>query len=57
MNNIKKALRMAGFTLLLILALVGIGIGAPFLPRKREEFTDKEVTIELIDERDADERD
>lgn len=48
---------MAGFTLLLILALVGIGIGAPFLPRKREEFTDKEVTIELIDERDADERD
>lgn len=57
MNNIKKALRIAGLILLLMLALVGIGIGAVYLPRNREEFSDKEVTIELVDERNADEKD
>lgn len=48
---------MAGLILLLMLALIGIGMGAPYLPRNREEFSDKEVTIEMVDDREADEKD
>lgn len=57
MIKFKKALRMAGLILLLMLALIGIGMGAPYLPRNREEFSDKEVMIEMVDDREADEKD
>ena len=41
-----------GLILLIILALAGVGIvGGPFLPRNRQDFTRKETTIELVEEK------
>lgn len=55
MNRIKKILRTIGLILLIILALAGVGIvGAPFMPRNRQDFIAKEVTIELVDEKKED---
>jgi len=55
MNRSKKILRTLGLTLLIILALAGVGIvGAPFLPRNRQDYLGKEVTIELTDEKKED---
>ncbi|HRG79547.1 MAG TPA: hypothetical protein PL167_08045 [Cyclobacteriaceae bacterium] len=47
----KKFLRTVGLILLIVLALSGIGIvGGPMLPRTRQDFDQKEVTIELVEE-------
>lgn len=48
-------MRTLGLTLLIILALAGVVIvGAPFLPRNRQDYLGKEVTIELTDEKKED---
>jgi hypothetical protein len=55
MNRLKKVLRTVGIVLLIMLALAGVGIvGAPFLPRNRQDYIGKEVTIELVDEKNED---
>jgi hypothetical protein len=44
-----------GLIVLIILALSGIGIvGGPFLPRIRQDFDRKEVSIELVEEKKED---
>jgi len=53
MDRIKKILRIIALSLLIMLALSGIGIiGGPFLPRIRQDFDRKEVTIELVEEKE-----
>jgi hypothetical protein len=55
MHRIKKILRTIGLIVLIILALSGIGIvGGPFLPRIRQDFDRKEVSIELVEEKKED---
>ena len=55
MNHFKKVLRTIGLILLIALALSGIGIvGAPFLPRNRQDYLGKEITIELVEEKNED---
>lgn len=55
MSHFKKVLRTIGLILLIILALSGIGIiGAPFLPKNRQDYSGKEVTIELVEEKNED---
>jgi len=55
MDRIKKILRLIVLSLLIILALSGIGIiGGPFLPRIRQDFDRKEVTIELVEDKKED---
>jgi len=58
MNRFKKILRTIGLILLIVLAVSGIGIiGGPFLPRIRQDFDRKELTIELVEEKKEDSED
>ena len=43
--------RMAGFVLLILLASSGMFAGALMLPRTKEKFMNKEVTIELVEKK------
>ena len=59
MKNLKKLIRLIALVLFLILAASGIGISSVLTTKER--YTDKEITIELLqkkeDEEDEDEQD
>ena len=58
MLRLKKALRVIGLVLLIMMACTGIFAGALMLPRNREPQLKKENTIEMMDQkRDQDEPD
>ncbi len=49
MKSLKRVLRLVGFSLLLILALMGVGItGAVFVNKKEQDY-DNEVKTELVE--------
>lgn len=48
MEKFKKLARLVGLILLIALALMGVGIGLPVLPR-RERIIDNEIRIELVE--------
>lgn len=49
MKSLKRVLRLIGFSLLLILALMGVGItGAVFVNKKEQDY-DNEVKTELVE--------
>ena len=54
MDRIKKIIRLIGFTIILIIASVGLGI-APALGQRKEEHLIREVNIEMVDKREEDE--
>ncbi len=56
MDSIKKILRFLVLTVLIILALSGIGIFGNFLNTNREPYRDRELRVEQID-RKKDEED
>jgi len=49
MKNVKNVLRIVGLTLLIVLALFGVGIIGNF--NNRERYTDKRITTEQTDKR------
>ncbi|MBI3218111.1 MAG: hypothetical protein HYZ44_01220 [Bacteroidetes bacterium] len=51
MLKLKKALRVVGLVLLIIMACTGMFAGALMLPRNREPQLKKENTIEMIDQK------
>jgi len=58
MLKLKKALRVIGLVLLIIMACTGIFAGALMIPRNREPQLKKENTIEMMDQkRDQEEPD
>ena len=52
MKRFKKALRVAGLTLLILLALSGIGITGTFFTGKKEQFMDNEIKTEQVDKKE-----
>ncbi|MEM9391783.1 MAG: hypothetical protein AAGA02_14995 [Bacteroidota bacterium] len=54
MDRIKKIVRLIGFTIILIIASVGLGI-APALGQRKEEQLNRDVNIEMVDEREENE--
>lgn len=54
MDKIKKALRLIGFVVVLIIASVGLGI-APALGQRKEEYLNREVKTEMVDDQNEDE--
>ena len=54
MDRIKKIIRLIGFTIILIIASVGLGI-APALGQRKEEQLNREANIEMVDKREEDE--
>ena len=59
MKKLKKAVRLIGLLLFLLLAASGVGIGSIF--NTKERYEDKEIRIELVekkeDEEEADDQD
>jgi hypothetical protein len=55
MNKLKKALRLIGLTLLIILAMCGVGFLGALFPTNRDQQT-KPINVERKDE-DRDEND
>lgn len=55
MEKLRKLAGLTGLILLMALALMGVGIGLPLLPR-REKFLDNEVKIELFESIDRQEK-
>ena len=51
MDRIKKIIRLIGFVIILIIASVGLGI-APALGQRKEERLNREVNIEMVDEKE-----
>jgi hypothetical protein len=51
MNRWKKIFRMAGVFILILLASSGLFAGALMLPRTKEKFMNKVVTIELLEQK------
>lgn len=49
MKELKKILRVLALTLLILLALSGVGIIGAFFSNNRERYRDKEIKIELVD--------
>jgi hypothetical protein len=49
MKELKKILRVLVLTLLILLALSGIGIIGAFFSNNRERYRDKEITFEMVD--------
>ncbi len=48
MKKLKKAFRLVGFIILILLAVTGVFAGALMLPRNREKYLRKEITTEQI---------
>lgn len=51
MKNVKKAFRLFGWILIIMLALSGLGIAI----HNKERYRDKEVTIELVEKKEDEE--
>ncbi|MEQ8425485.1 MAG: hypothetical protein RIA63_12295 [Cyclobacteriaceae bacterium] len=52
MKIIKKALRLFGLVLIMIIASVGIGISGALLPPTREKYRNPEIRIEQVDKKE-----
>jgi hypothetical protein len=52
MENFKKILRVFVLTLLILLALSGIGIVGALFSNNRERYRNKEITIEMVDKKE-----
>ena len=55
MKKVKKALRLFILVLLLILGFCGVGLTGNFLNNNRERYMDKEIKIEQVDKKEAEE--
>jgi hypothetical protein len=55
MKNLKKAVRLIGLLLFLLVAASGVGIGSIF--NTKERYEDKEIRIELVEKKDDEEED
>jgi hypothetical protein len=51
MKKLAKALRMAGYILILFIAAFAVGLTGHFLPITRERYQDKKVTTEQVDKK------
>ena len=52
MKTIKKALRLFGLALMIILASFGMGLTGVFLPTHREKYQHNEIKIEQLDKKE-----
>lgn len=55
MKKVKAGLRLLIFSMLLILAALGIGITGSFLNGNRERYMDNEIKIERTDKKEDEE--
>lgn len=55
MQKVKKAVRLMGLILLIVLASCGIGMTGVFLPTNRERYMDVEIKTEQVDKEDENE--
>ncbi len=56
MDKVKKVLRLTGFVVVMVIASVGLGI-APALGNRKEEYLNREIKTEMVDEQEEDELD
>ncbi|RRB00720.1 hypothetical protein [Larkinella rosea] len=59
MKKVKKLLRLVGLTILIGLALMGIGIGGagPVFSSQKERYPDNGIRTELVESKEEDEVD
>jgi len=53
MKTLKKALSVFSLTFLILFAAAGAGMLGAFLPNFREQYMDKEIRIEQVDKKKA----
>lgn len=51
MRIFKKLFRLTGLIILILIASTGIFAGALMLPKTKEKFMNKEITIELVEKK------
>ncbi|MEM9855949.1 MAG: hypothetical protein AAF843_01260 [Bacteroidota bacterium] len=56
MDKVKKVLRLIGFVVVMVITSVGLGI-APALGNRKEEYLNREIKTEMVDEQEEDELD
>jgi hypothetical protein len=56
MKRWNKIFRLAGVIILILLASTGLFAGALMLPRTKEKFMNKKVTIELVEKKKKDDQ-
>jgi len=57
MKSLKKILRIAGLICVIIIASTGVGLTGAFLPTNREPYLNKEIRIEMVDEKKEEDED
>jgi hypothetical protein len=55
MTALKKVFRILAISSLIVLAATGAGMAGAFLPNTRERYMDKEILIEQVDKKRAEE--
>ncbi len=55
MKILRKALRLFGLALMIILASFGMGLTGVFLPTNREKYQHNEIKIEQVDKKEEEE--
>jgi len=51
MIKFKKILRILGLTILILMALSGVGIIGVLFSNNRERYQDKKITVEMVDKK------
>jgi len=57
MKKFKQVVRLVVLTLLILLACTGVGIVGGFPLKNREQYLDKETTIELVEKKEDESED